>query len=269
MDSFNNRLMSFKKWPPNHPLTPHELAYNGFYHLGDDDEVRCAFCKVQICRWQENDNVEADHKRWAPQCKLVRGLVDVNGGSTSEPVVVSSIDECGARPKAIVAHPQYRTYNSRIVTFRNKWPVSIPITPHQLAVAGFFYTGVGDKVKCFTCDGGLNDWKAGDDAFKEHARWFDRCNYIIKAKGREFIQKVATEACVVKENQDAVLSATAPLLHQIEEEEKVCKICFENPRDVCFSPCGHVVSCYACALSVDHCPLCRCAHDNIQKLYFS
>nr|WHN38795.1 iap-3 [Mamestra brassicae multiple nucleopolyhedrovirus] len=278
MKLYANRLMSFDKWPPNHPISPHCLAINGFYHFQSSvysDNVRCAFCKVEICKWQANDDVERDHERWAPQCKLVRKLVDVDGGyNTSNGTVDEpSVDECGARP--YYAHPQYRTYQSRFRTFKNKdWPVTIPVSPHELATAGFFYTGQSDKVKCFACDGGLKEWTEGDDAFELHARWFDRCSYVMKIKGEKYIRNAMNKArnCTPSAPpQEPLPSSSQPTAPRLEndDDKSACKICFENQCNATFVPCGHVVACYTCALSVDSCPMCRHAITTIVKLFFS
>ncbi|WBB27241.1 IAP-3 [Mythimna sequax nucleopolyhedrovirus] len=275
MQLYANRLMSFDHWPANHPIAPHCLAVNGFYHFQSavySDNVRCAFCKVEICRWQPHDNVEEDHKRWAPQCKLVRKLVDIDGGYNAmhnhTTVAAPAIDECGST-STHYAHPQYRTYQSRLDTFKNnEWPAAIPISPDELATAGFFYTGKSDRVKCFACDGGLKEWTKGDDAFKLHARWFDRCSYVIKTKGTEYIKSAMNEngnPSAPPPPSSSQLSAPLPE----NNEENACKICFENRRNATFVPCGHVVACYTCALSVDSCPMCRHAITTIVKLFFS
>ena len=54
------------------------------------------------------------------------------------------------------------------------------------------FTGFGDNVKCFFCDGGLRNFELGDDPWTEHARWFPRCNYVKTVKGQEFISKTQT-----------------------------------------------------------------------------
>lgn len=45
-----------------------------------------------------------------------------------------------------------------------------PMRPEDLCEAGFFYEGPGDKVRCFWCDGALELWTQGDDAWLEHAK---------------------------------------------------------------------------------------------------
>ena len=36
-----------------------------------------------------------------------------------------------------------------------------------------------------------------------------------------------------------------------------CKICFDGLIDSVFVPCGHVLACMTCAVSVDQCPVCK------------
>ncbi|KAM5183695.1 baculoviral IAP repeat-containing protein 3 isoform 4-T5 [Callospermophilus lateralis] len=64
------------------------------------------------------------------------------------------------------------------------------VHPEQLASAGFYYVGHSDDVKCFCCDGGLRCWELGDDPWVEHAKWFPRCEYLIRIKGQEFVNQV-------------------------------------------------------------------------------
>uniref|UniRef100_A0A8C9X993 Baculoviral IAP repeat containing 2 n=1 Tax=Sander lucioperca TaxID=283035 RepID=A0A8C9X993_SANLU len=68
------------------------------------------------------------------------------------------------------------------------WTLSI-ITPDELAKAGFYFLGQGDRV-CFCCDGGLRCWESGDDAWVEHAKWFPLCEYLLQEKGQEFVHQI-------------------------------------------------------------------------------
>ncbi|KAL8730105.1 MAG: hypothetical protein Q9166_004304 [cf. Caloplaca sp. 2 TL-2023] len=42
-----------------------------------------------------------------------------------------------------------------------------------------------------------------------------------------------------------------------DEEQAMCKICYESEMDALFYDCGHVVACEECARQVDVCPVCR------------
>ena len=69
------------------------------------------------------------------------------------------------RPK----HPSMSVVFRRRETF-NRYASSNPIDKNLLIAAGFLYEGVGDKVKCFWCDGALEMWSRGDDPWLEHAK---------------------------------------------------------------------------------------------------
>ena len=42
-----------------------------------------------------------------------------------------------------------------------------------------------------------------------------------------------------------------------QEEERLCRICWEDAADAAFYDCGHVVACLKCAKEVQSCPVCR------------
>ena len=49
----------------------------------------------------------------------------------------------------------------------------------------------------------------------------------------------------------------------LSDDEKLCKICFDEFVDVILAPCGHSEFCGRCAAKIDCCPLCRRAIDVI------
>ncbi|XP_022114987.2 death-associated inhibitor of apoptosis 1 isoform X1 [Pieris rapae] len=286
------RLKTFDNWPVTF-ISPELLARNGFYYLGHGDEVRCAFCKVEIMRWVEGDDPAQDHSRWAPQCPFLRRQMGA-GNVPLDATVSGGRDECGVRAPVTAApvrmpgpvHSRYASEAARLRTFAD-WPRSMRQKPEELAEAGFFYTGHGDKTKCFYCDGGLKDWENDDVPWEQHARWFDRCAYVQLVKGRDYVQKVLAEAAIAeapKKEKDTssgdpappattntnTNTNTAPENEDTPvEDTKLCKICFAEERNVCFVPCGHVVACAKCALSTDKCPMCRRTFTNAVRLYFS
>ncbi|XP_026553153.1 baculoviral IAP repeat-containing protein 7 [Pseudonaja textilis] len=65
----------------------------------------------------------------------------------------------------------------RLQTFRF-WPVSVPISPADLAAAGFYFVGPADTVQCFCCGGLLYNWVADEDPMVEHKKFFPSCLYV-------------------------------------------------------------------------------------------
>ena len=86
-------------------------------------------------------------------------------------------------------YPAYAVLTVRISSFQG-WPANMTQTPRSLGMAGFFYAGYGDYVRCFFCGGGLRNWEQGDDPWVEHARWFPRCAFLLQNKGQEFVHMV-------------------------------------------------------------------------------
>ncbi|XP_033112436.1 baculoviral IAP repeat-containing protein 3-like [Anneissia japonica] len=74
---------------------------------------------------------------------------------------------------------------SRLATF-SSWPHAKP-DKWSIAMAGFFYQGFGDHVKCFYCGLALDSWEPNDDPFYEHAKFADRCTWLEYKKGKNFI----------------------------------------------------------------------------------
>ena len=76
----SQRRLTFRGWPLSSP-SPEDLARAGFFFLGRQDEVECAFCGTQVYDWQPDD--EPSHRRWHPHC-LLHGEQDNATAGTPE-----------------------------------------------------------------------------------------------------------------------------------------------------------------------------------------
>ncbi|AAQ21613.1 iap-3 [Cryptophlebia leucotreta granulovirus] len=254
MESEVERLKTFVDWPVVF-LSPQLLAKNGFYYLGRSDEVRCAFCKVEIMRWKEDDDPETEHRKWSPQCSLFRGNgVDIPPQKEEEKLTGP-------------AHDGYISHRSRLDSFKT-WPFSMTQKADDMAQAGFFYTGKGDRVICYYCDGKLSMWERDEDPWEEHARWYGSCAFLKLVKGEEFIQKIHSERCMLKDESLPPSPQTQKLEDAENDNDLLCKICFDKERNVCFVPCHHVVACVWCALVFKKCPACQQDIKDVIRLYF-
>ncbi|NXG46651.1 BIR protein, partial [Psilopogon haemacephalus] len=169
MRTEGERLRTFRSWPLTF-LSPIDLAKAGLYYLGTADRVACFTCGGQLSNWEQKDNAMSEHRRHFPNCPFMGDLT-------------------GEHPSFVVANVSMQTHEARVKTFTN-WPTRIPVQPEQLADAGFYYVGRNDDVKCFCCDGGLRCWESGDNPWIEHAKWFPRCEYLLRVKGGEFVSQV-------------------------------------------------------------------------------
>ncbi|XP_013402166.1 uncharacterized protein LOC106167829, partial [Lingula anatina] len=71
-----------------------------------------------------------------------------------------------------------RNESDRLTTFVN-WPSGAGVLPRDLARAGFFYVGMGDRVQCAFCEGVLRNWEPGDQPMQEHRRYLSTCPFIL------------------------------------------------------------------------------------------
>ena len=72
----------------------------------------------------------------------------------------------------------YLREEARLNSFLYMWPSSSPVSPEDLAKAGFYFTRISDRVQCAFCFGVLRNWEEGDDAMGEHRRYFPNCPFI-------------------------------------------------------------------------------------------
>ncbi|XP_021028204.1 baculoviral IAP repeat-containing protein 2 [Mus caroli] len=168
MSTEEARFLTYSMWPLSF-LSPAELARAGFYYIGPGDRVACFACGGKLSNWEPKDDAMSEHRRHFPHCPFLE--------NTSETQRFS------------ISNLSMQTHSARLRTFLY-WPSSVPVQPEQLASAGFYYVDRNDDVKCFCCDGGLRCWEPGDDPWIEHAKWFPRCEFLIRMKGQEFVDEI-------------------------------------------------------------------------------
>lgn len=188
---------------------------------------------------------------------------------TSQFPIIDPIDpEPNANPVHHTIH--YMTELERLKSFVD-WPKALKQKPEHLSDAGFFYTGKGDKVTCFSCGGCLKDWEPEDDPWEQHAMNYRNCEYLIQMKGVEFIEQLHQRKDV-KNKEDKEEEKEKEEKEDGEKGdmiEKYCKICLENLQNTVFIPCGHVCTCVKCAFSVTKCPICREPYEKVIRIFYS
>lgn len=132
------------------------------------------------------------------------------------------------------------------------------------------FIGVGDRVKCFWCSGELICWRPDEDPWKEHAKVYPTCQYVLNVKGAEFVKECERltdiyalydieidlfEGCNTTESR----SNDAP-------ESQTCKVCLENELSIVILPCCHYCACSECASALKVCPICRAAFRGFIKV---
>ena len=76
----------------------------------------------------------------------------------------------------------------------------------DMAEAGLYYLGERDKVKCWYCNGGLQNWHVNDEPWFEHAKWFPTCEFLLRNKGPEYVSQVTARFPNIGRNNDLTRS---------------------------------------------------------------
>ncbi|KAM3664146.1 baculoviral IAP repeat-containing protein 7 isoform 2-T2 [Ammospiza maritima maritima] len=314
MRSVASRLRTFQQWPRTAPVSAQDLVDAGFFYVGPGDEVQCFCCGGVLKDWRPGDCPLIEHMHFFPSCKYIRGESAGNQELLSLQEIFDTVDgqflsvlqgivsEETAMPNE-PEYPEMVTEEMRLSTFEN-WPQNSSIHPEQLARAGFFYTGRGDVVRCFYCDGGVRSWSLGDDPWREHAKWYPECEFLLHSRGREFVNSIQgtfsgtllaprhswdqteqdsspsqgavqretgtsrQEIRSVQQKEPESQLSTEEQLRRLQEE-RMCKVCMDRDVSVVFVPCGHLVACEACALNLRLCPICRAAIRGSVRAFMS
>ncbi|KAM4797189.1 baculoviral IAP repeat-containing protein 2 [Rhinophrynus dorsalis] len=205
------RMSTFSTFPNNVPVSERSLAKAGFYYTGTEDKVKCFNCGLMLDNWKKGDNAFEKHKKLYPSCSFIQNASSANLGASlysafspptsissqtlsasseteeveyitckfssfpPNPVTLRGVEDL-SHLKANEINSSMNSEEARINTFKS-WPLTF-LTPSELAKAGFYYIGPGDKVACFSCDGKLNNWEPKDNAMSEHRRHFPDCPFV-------------------------------------------------------------------------------------------
>ena len=102
--------------------------------------------------------------------------------------------------------PAFDTYQKRLDTFA-RWPAYSPVLPTALAAAGFFYTGIDDRVVCFKCGLHLLRWTAEDDPWIEHKRCRPACLFVKECENEVTCRPVEASSNVQEPSQPSFTPA--------------------------------------------------------------
>lgn len=175
LHQYSVRLETFEcgpePWPRASP-SPHNLALVGFYYSGYEHTVICFLCEVEISDWDDGKDPLIKHYNKNPNCSFI--LREFS----------SELQKLLSEEKVAHRSPHYASSSLRLHTFSN-WQYSNVITSYQLASAGFFYTGHGSKVECFSCGLTHQDWKKADLPLHVHRQRSPNCPFIGSLLSKE------------------------------------------------------------------------------------
>ncbi|WP_095210629.1 RING-HC finger protein [Endozoicomonas ascidiicola] len=205
-----DRLKTYSNWPTaNYTVHRSHLAKSGFFYLGNLDRTQCFSCGGVLRSWEFGDSVHDEHRRHFPECGMVLSNEDRNVPlDPREREHVPSPQPQTAPPDSSESEqrnldvmfpchypvsPHMRNEDARFETFDYRWPGGrVNATPQQIANAGFFFLGERDRVKCWYCNGGLQNWNPTDEPWQEHAKWYPTCEFLLRSKGPDFAHLIVS-----------------------------------------------------------------------------
>ena len=90
------------------------------------------------------------------------------------------------------------------------------------------------------------------------------CNFKLPIPVSEYFKSLEMENENLKKSQQLIEKEIQSL-----KESKFCKICVNNEINTILLPCGHLVTCNACASSLKNCPMCRRNINDKIRIYMS
>ncbi|VDH97946.1 baculoviral IAP repeat-containing protein 5 [Mytilus galloprovincialis] len=113
---------------------------------------------------------------------------------------------------------RYTNYCVRLASFGN-WPKTQ--TPADLASAGFFYTGTGDVVKCFSCGKRIYQWEPYEIPWMEHKKHSPNCDFVKtnmpnRLRNRETHNLLTEQPSQNSEENGAIASPTDDVVTEFD-----------------------------------------------------
>ena len=194
------RQRTFSHWPHGiNSAFSTQMIKAGFFYCTVGDRVICLYCNLICQQWIPlKDDPREVHKTLAPNCPYVKEILMcsptssvpiTNNNPTKTTLSNHLLTSTNVQLSSAAIHPDYAETSQRLASFMTWSYESLP-TAHDLAGAGFFYTGIKNIVTCFHCNGSLQNWGPNDNPMIEHARWFPHCAYAKQLCGDEMYRKI-------------------------------------------------------------------------------
>lgn len=112
----------------------------------------------------------------------------------------------------------------------------------------------------------IKTWKvAKQEAAKQQQLQREQDRKLQEA--RALLQEERNQLEKNHEQIDKLLSRVSKEKRPPKEGE--CIICMDADMNTAIAPCGHMCSCYECAINIQKCPMCRGVVANVMKIYIA
>ncbi|XP_041432497.1 uncharacterized protein LOC108703849 [Xenopus laevis] len=172
----------------NDPLTRHQLSFPDcpyVLELRARAEMSTIFGQSQTVSASERLSPTVPS---SSNCPTVHGQIkdpdyskveSITEGESETPAPPSGSSISGQKPLRTM-----RDKHNRLETYRRHRHHFPHNNQRSLSQAGFYYVGPGDRVRCFSCAGELENWQPGDVPLTRHQLSFPDCPYVLELEAK-------------------------------------------------------------------------------------
>lgn len=298
------RVASYRNWPAYKHQTPEQLAAAGFFYAGFSDNVKCFYCNGGLRNWEKGDDPWHEHARWFPTCPYVlsvkgQGYVNAVKAESREDAPILTQSQRNAQGSTVAEAPVQHEVEEREVKARMDRPdvkvveemgvrrdlIMSAIRRRLLETGDDFPSATALIEAVFLMD---EDQARGQQSPKSRGQTGTQHIEQVTCTGDSSDQEAAGEQEEIENSKidkdetagnQLKRSSSMPegmfnnvdLLKENTElkEQRLCKICMVADANIVFLPCGHLVSCAACAPALQLCPICRGTIKGSVRTYMS
>lgn len=229
------RKKSFDTWPVHYPVDPARLAKAGFYYSGTGDEVICFSCQGHVKNWNYGDIVLKKHSDLYPDCDFIKNMS--NNVPFTKSVFESNLQPCSIKKctdagqlSCEIDYEKMKSENERMKSFTERWPLT-NVNIADLAHAGYFYTGIGDKVQCAFCKVIVGNLKVSNATPGEYLKHFPWCDHL-NDKSSNFTPKAKNKTPWYHTSSEDVCGNMKPIQLRSDKTPVTKKLITKNQQQV-------------------------------------
>lgn len=239
----SNRLKTFQMnppWPKDY-VDIKKLAKAGFFYAFNGDNVHCAFCRGQVCRWDRDDDPMSEHARHFTTCPFIMGGEVGNEPLGEDPFPGPKrprpYDVCGAYPS---------------------FPPNDARSAQEFLIDNRQNANHDEDLQSNNSDQ-LN-YNYGNN-YHEQQLHQELPPSVLQQNNQQsqpilqYYTPASNES--TSESPSQLSSNSSNSSNSSSSLNGICKICYSNAIELVFLPCGHSVSCLSCAQRLYSCPCCR------------
>ncbi|XP_046571594.1 E3 ubiquitin-protein ligase XIAP-like isoform X2 [Haliotis rubra] len=282
-----------------------ELARQGFYATGNEDETRCFSCGIRHRHWRQGDKpADVGHKAWCRDgfhwnIRFEENPLPTNSEmqTRNQLAFPTDFDIHRRRPDASSS-----SHTNPAVRQNNPVASGVNITqPTERTGAGFIYSGNRDYVQSHSCGmelGNLDiesvrrqqlhielmvtiasqEIDERQDTFRLNCQEHELVEMFSRCLKLGFNQQEVERAALRVLNKTGTSSPTLLLLLDDLLRDRgstvqfgdnaTCKVCRKDAVNTIFLPCGHKLTCSKCASEIQDCLQISCGERIRGYLHF-